>query len=83
VRVDWHGAPVEVRLTLAGPAARSLLCTHFGCPLGWDQARQRYVCPCHGGEFDDDGQPVAGPPNHPLAAVPVRVVGREAVVGLT
>ena len=82
-RVEWRGEPVEVRQTPAGPAARSLLCTHFGCPLAWDEARQRYLCPCHGGEFDDDGRPVAGPPNRPLSVVPVRVVGGEAVVGLS
>lgn len=83
VRVEWRGDPVEVRQTPAGPAARSLLCTHFGCPLAWDESRRRYVCPCHAGQFDEDGQPVAGPPNRPLAEVPLRVVGGEAVVGLS
>lgn len=83
VRVVWRGEPVEVRQTPAGPAARSLLCTHFGCPLAWDETRRRHVCPCHGGEFDDEGRPVAGPPNRPLAEVPVKVLAGEAVVGLS
>ncbi len=82
VTVQWRGEPVELRQSAAGPVARSLLCTHWGCPLQWDEARRRYLCPCHGGEFDDEGRPVAGPPNRPLASVPVEVVGDEAVLGL-
>lgn len=82
VTVQWRGEPVELRPSATGPVARSLLCTHWGCPLQWEAARRRYLCPCHGGEFDDAGRPVAGPPNRPLASVPVEVAGGEAVLGL-
>lgn len=81
VTVKWRGEPVELRQTPAGPVARSLVCTHFGCPTRWDDERGRYVCPCHAGQFDEQGQPVAGPPNRPLATLPLRVVGREVVLG--
>ncbi len=80
VTVTWRGEPVELRQTPAGPVARSLTCTHFGCPTRWDDERGRYVCPCHAGQFDEEGRPVAGPPSRPLAAVALRVVGAEAVL---
>lgn len=81
VTVRWRGEPVELHQSAAGPVARSLTCTHFGCPLRWDEALRRYVCPCHAGQFDEQGQPVAGPPTRPLATLPLRVVGREVVLG--
>lgn len=81
VTVRWRGEPVELSQSAAGPVARSLVCTHFGCPTRWDEARRLYVCPCHAGQFDEQGQPVAGPPNRPLATLPLRVVGREVVLG--
>jgi nitrite reductase/ring-hydroxylating ferredoxin subunit len=74
------GDPVEVSRTGDGLVARSLVCTHFGCQLRWDAARDQYVCPCHEGAFGADGRPVAGPPVRPLQELPVRVeAGRVRV----
>ncbi len=74
------GDPVEVTHTESGLVARSLVCTHFGCPLRWDAAKDQYVCPCHEGAFGADGRPVAGPPVRPLRVLPVRVeAGRVRV----
>jgi Rieske Fe-S protein len=81
VRVDYDDAPVELVRTDAGIVARSLLCTHFGCRVRWNDEQARYVCACHGGAFDTDGRPVAGPPTRPLSPVPVETVGDEVVVG--
>ncbi len=41
-------------------------CTHLGCPLHWIAARQKFLCPCHGGMFNVTGQVVGGPPPRPL-----------------
>lgn len=67
------GQPVEVTRAEAGLTARVLLCTHFGCPIAWNAARQLYLCPCHEGAFDATGRPVAGPPTRPLRSLPVQV----------
>lgn len=67
------GEPVEVTRAAAGPVARVLLCTHFGCPVAWNAGRELYLCPCHQGAFDAAGRPVAGPPTRPLRLLPVRV----------
>ena len=41
-------------------------CTHLGCPLHWMPARQKFMCPCHGGMFNVLGKVVGGPPPRPL-----------------
>jgi Rieske Fe-S protein len=68
LRVD---EPVEVIRTAGVVVARSLFCTHFGCPVAWNEDSHRYLCPCHGGAFDAKGFPVAGPPTEPLRLLPV------------
>ena len=30
-------------------------CTHLGCTTEWDAELQRFVCPCHGSQFDVQG----------------------------
>jgi len=41
-------------------------CTHLGCPYRWDDKRNEFLCPCHGGVFDKQGNVVSGPPPRPL-----------------
>jgi Rieske Fe-S protein len=53
------------------PVVLSARCTHVGCQVRWEAGA--FLCPCHGGRFDREGSPVAGPPPHPLARLPVRV----------
>ena len=42
------------------------VCTHEGCPLGWNPAQRLIRCPCHGGAYDTAGRVVDGPPPAPL-----------------
>ena len=41
-------------------------CTHLSCRVTWQEDEQEYVCPCHDGIFDIEGQVIAGPPPEPL-----------------
>lgn len=41
-------------------------CTHLGCTVHWDASKNIYVCACHGGQFDNEGRVIAGPPPRPL-----------------
>ncbi|MBI4379336.1 MAG: Rieske 2Fe-2S domain-containing protein [Nitrospinae bacterium] len=41
-------------------------CTHAGCSLNWDSVKRRFLCPCHGGQFSEDGGVLNGPPQNPL-----------------
>jgi menaquinol-cytochrome c reductase iron-sulfur subunit len=56
-----------------GYRALSATCTHLGCRVDYDAARQQYICPCHGGVYARDGRVVSGPPPRPLERVAVRV----------
>lgn len=49
----------------------SAKCTHLGCTVEWNAAESRFVCPCHGSQFDGLGQVVNGPASTPLALVTV------------
>ena len=46
-------------------------CTHMGCPVAPDDETGGFRCPCHGGRFDADGKPTAGPPKAPLVRLAV------------
>jgi Rieske Fe-S protein len=81
LEVEYDEMPVEIRRVDSGIEARSLLCTHFGCRVRWSEETSRYRCACHGGEFDVEGRPVAGPPEGPLRRVPVTVEGDTLLVG--
>ncbi|MGQ9737901.1 MAG: QcrA and Rieske domain-containing protein [Armatimonadota bacterium] len=48
-------------------------CPHLGCRVEFRARKQRYVCPCHGGVFDVDGNLVSGLPPTGLTKLPVRV----------
>ncbi len=41
-------------------------CTHLGCTVHWDQGKGLFLCACHGGAFDINGDVTAGPPPRPL-----------------
>lgn len=58
----------EDRLVCFDPA-----CTHLGCRINHDEAKGRFLCPCHGGVFDADGKVVSGPPPKPLDRHPVKI----------
>jgi nitrite reductase/ring-hydroxylating ferredoxin subunit len=58
--------------------ALSRICTHMGCSLNFEGGEQSFVCPCHGAEFDLQGQSRYGPGGYrqtlpPLPAISVRV----------
>jgi menaquinol-cytochrome c reductase iron-sulfur subunit len=53
--------------------AFSIYCTHVGCPVSWRAGAMMFICPCHGGVFDREGNVVAGPPESPLVRHDVRL----------
>lgn len=65
--------PIEISRQGDEIRARSLLCTHQGCQVQWNEGDRQYTCPCHEGVFDSSGQPVQGPPPAPLREFTVEV----------
>jgi cytochrome b6-f complex iron-sulfur subunit len=56
-------------------------CTHRGCQP--DPVGDRLVCPCHGSEFDLEGQVLQGPAERALTRYRVRVEGDDLIVLVT
>jgi len=48
-------------------------CPHLGCHVEFKPRKKRYVCPCHGGVFAEDGQRISGPPPRGLARIAAKV----------
>ena len=53
--------------------AFAAVCTHEGCPLGWNPDQHLIRCPCHGGAYDTSGRVVDGPPPRPLSRLEAEV----------
>jgi hypothetical protein len=37
------------------------VCTHLGCVVPWNQAENKFMCPCHGSQYNPEGKVVRGP----------------------
>jgi cytochrome b6-f complex iron-sulfur subunit len=50
------------------------VCTHLGCVVPWNVANDKFMCPCHGSQYDRTGKVVRGPAPLSLALVHTEVV---------
>ena len=57
----------------SGYRALSATCAHLGCRVKWDTTETKFLCPCHGGVYDRQGNVIAGPPPRGLERFNVRV----------
>ena len=67
--------------------AISTTCTHLGCTVAWKSEQSRFVCPCHGSQYDNQGRVVHGPARRNLGLLTVvvkqnqvRLVGRAPAI---
>ncbi|KAK6120618.1 hypothetical protein DH2020_045638 [Rehmannia glutinosa] len=37
------------------------VCTHLGCVVPWNTAENKFICPCHGSQYNNQGRVVRGP----------------------
>jgi len=61
-----HKSPSEVIVF-------SNLCTHLSCRVSWKVDLKEYVCPCHDGHFDINGNRTSGPPPRPLVTYQTKI----------
>lgn len=64
-------------LTAFSPA-----CTHLGCLVKWDNLRKEFMCACHGGKYDIDGNVIGGPPPKPLEKLPLEIKEGKVYIGM-
>lgn len=62
--------------------AFSPVCTHLGCLVNWDNNKKEFLCSCHGGKYNIDGDVIAGPPPKPLTRLPLEIKDGKVYVGI-
>ncbi|MGH9888051.1 MAG: ubiquinol-cytochrome c reductase iron-sulfur subunit [bacterium] len=72
--------PIIVVRDASGVRTFVALCTHEGCPLGWNATQHLIRCPCHGSAFSTAGQVVEGPAQLPLTEIATRVEGGSVTI---
>ncbi|GAB4374778.1 MAG: cytochrome b6-f complex iron-sulfur subunit [Elainellaceae cyanobacterium] len=45
------------------------VCTHLGCVVPWNGNENKFICPCHGSQYNSEGKVVRGPAPLSLALV--------------
>jgi ubiquinol-cytochrome c reductase iron-sulfur subunit len=59
------------------------LCTHLGCIPAYYPDQYKFICACHGGQFNAAGEVLKAPPPSPLVIPPFKVEGKKVVLGET
>ena len=65
-----------------GPVVFSAICSHLGCLVSYHKEKQEFVCPCHGGKYDQTGRNISGPPPAPLTRFPLKIQDGMLFVGV-
>ena len=60
-----------------GAIGLNAICTHLGCVVPWNSGENKFICPCHGSQYDPEGGVVRGPAPLPLALAHVAVEGER------
>lgn len=59
--------------TSEGLIALYKVCTHLGCLYNWNNQEIKYICPCHGSQFEKDGDYIQGPAPRSLDRFVIRI----------
>lgn len=79
-----QGTVIVIRTAAGNTAsafvALSLICTHMGCTVNYDQSSESFKCPCHGSEYNVDGKVTQGPAPSALKSYTVTIANGELTV---
>lgn len=79
---NFRGQPAVVLQPTPGQfVALSAVCTHLGCIVQWLPDNREFLCPCHAGRFNAEGQVLGGPPPKPLTLLPLTIEDDQILVG--
>jgi len=78
------GDPTYLVVTDEGGSIESYginsICTHLGCVVPWNANANKFMCPCHGSQYDYQGKVVRGPAPLSLALTHADVTEDDNVV---
>ena len=60
--------------TDTGVIALYKVCTHLGCLYNWNNQEVKFICPCHGSQFQANGQYIHGPAPRSLDRFVIRAL---------
>uniref|UniRef100_A0A7S1THJ4 plastoquinol--plastocyanin reductase n=1 Tax=Compsopogon caeruleus TaxID=31354 RepID=A0A7S1THJ4_9RHOD len=60
--------------------ALNAVCTHLGCVVPWNAAQNKFMCPCHGSQYDKTGKVIRGPAPLSLALAHAEVDTSDNVI---
>jgi cytochrome b6-f complex iron-sulfur subunit len=60
--------------TESGLKALYKVCTHLGCLYNWNNQEGKFICPCHGSQFQYDGTYILGPAPRDLDSFVIQAV---------
>ena len=68
----WDRELVPFPVATLGFVLFSPICPHLGCPVRWMPSEGKFLCPCHGSQYNEFGAHQAGPALRGLDPLPVR-----------
>jgi cytochrome b6-f complex iron-sulfur subunit len=71
-----------IRSEDGGFLALSIICSHLGCSVLWDDVKKQFVCPCHSSAFDQFGNVINSPAPRALDYYPVIIEKGKVIIDL-
>lgn len=75
--VNFPKVKVWLSNTNEGVVALYKVCTHLGCLYNWDSQENKFICPCHGSEFEHNGEYIFGPAPRSLDRFTVQLLDEQ------
>ena len=63
--------------TEEGLLALYKVCPHLGCIYSWNDQEFKFICPCHGSQYENDGDYISGPAPRSLDRFTIRIEDEE------
>jgi menaquinol-cytochrome c reductase iron-sulfur subunit len=64
---DVNYAPINMGFVIFSP-----ICPHLGCRFAWNNSANKFMCPCHGSQYNFYGGHLAGPAPRGLDPLPLK-----------
>ena len=56
------------------------VCTHLGCVVPWNKAENKFKCPCHGSQYNNEGKVIRGPAPLSLALAHAEINETDTII---